>query len=101
MGVVGGGCGGEGGCEGGGSGKGGCGSGRNCGVGHGCGDDGSSSNGSCDSAVLPPCAATVATKTPVATAMVGAQATINNQLKVVMATATDVAMMTVTTTTMK
>ena len=39
-------------------------------------------------AVLPPCATLVVIKTPVATAMAGAQTTINNQLKAAMATVT-------------
>ncbi len=38
-------------------------------------------------AALPPCAATVATKTPAATAMAGALPTINNQLRVAAAMA--------------
>jgi len=46
-------------------------------------------------AVLPPRAAAVVMKTPAATAMVGAQITINNQLK--SATATETATMTATT----
>jgi hypothetical protein len=46
-------------------------------------------------AVLPPRAAAVETKTPAATAMVGAQTTMNNQLK--SATATETATMTATT----
>ncbi len=45
-------------------------------------------------AVLPPRVATVATKTLVATAMAGAQTTINNQLITVAATATETAMTT-------
>jgi hypothetical protein len=44
-------------------------------------------------AVLLLCAATVATKTPAATAMEGAQTTINNPLKAVEATATEMATM--------
>ncbi len=52
-------------------------------------------------AVLPPRAATVATKTPTATVMAGAQTTINNQLKAATATATAMAMMTATTMRMK
>jgi hypothetical protein len=48
-------------------------------------------------AALPPRAATVATKTPAATAMVGALPTINNQLK----EAAAMAMETTTTTTNK
>ncbi len=48
-------------------------------------------------AALPPCAAMVATKTPVATAMVGALPTINIQLKAAAA----MAMETMTTTTHK
>ncbi len=51
--------------------------------------------------VLPPRAATVATKTPAATAIVGAQTTINNQLKAETATATATATMTATMMTMK
>ncbi len=51
--------------------------------------------------MLPPRSATVATKTPAATAMAGAQTTINNQLKAATATATATAMMAVTTITMK
>ena len=46
-------------------------------------------------AVLPPRAAAVAMKTPAVTAMVGAQTTINNQLK--SGTATETATMTATT----
>ena len=42
-------------------------------------------------AVLPPCTAAVAMKTPEATAMVGAQTTINNQLKALTATTTEMA----------
>ncbi len=42
-------------------------------------------------AVLPPGATAVATKTPAATAMAGAQTTINNQLKAATATATEMA----------
>ncbi len=48
-------------------------------------------------AVLPPCAATVATKTLAATAMAGALPTINNQLNAAAA----MAMETTTTTTHK
>ncbi len=44
-------------------------------------------------AVLPPRAAAVATKTLVATAMAGEQTTINNQLKAVAATVTETATM--------
>ncbi len=40
-------------------------------------------------AALPPCTATVATKTPAATAMAGALPTINNQLKAAAAIATE------------
>ncbi len=47
-------------------------------------------------AVLRPCAATVATKTPAGTAMVGKQPTINNQLKAAAAMATETATMTAT-----
>ncbi len=43
----------------------------------------------------------VATKTPVATLMAGAQTTINNQLQAVVATATETATMTATMTTIK
>ncbi len=43
----------------------------------------------------------VETKTPAATAMVGAQTTINNKLKAVVAKATEMAMVTEMTTTMK
>ncbi len=50
--------------------------------------------------VLPPCAAAVAMKTLVATAMGGAQTRINNQLTTVTATATATATMTATTITM-
>ncbi len=52
-------------------------------------------------AVLPPRAATVATKTPVATAMAGEQTTINNQPKAAASTATETATMTATTMTME
>jgi hypothetical protein len=52
-------------------------------------------------AVLPVRTAAVATKTPAATAMVGAHTTINNQLKEAAATATETAMMTVMTMTME
>ena len=51
-------------------------------------------------AVLPLRATTVAMKTPVATAMGGAQTTINIQLKAVMATATEPEPATMTATTM-
>jgi hypothetical protein len=46
-------------------------------------------------AKLPPPAATVGTKTPVATAMAGAQMITNNQLKAAAATAAEMATMTV------
>jgi hypothetical protein len=49
-------------------------------------------------AALPPRATAVAMKTPVATAMAGAQTTINNQLKAAAATAMDTGMITPTTT---
>ena len=42
-------------------------------------------------AVLPPCAAAVAMKTPAVTAMVGAQTTINNRLNALTASATEMA----------
>ncbi len=48
-------------------------------------------------AVLPPRAATVVMKTLAVTAMVGAQTTINNQIKEAMETATEMAKMTATT----
>jgi hypothetical protein len=51
-------------------------------------------------AVLQPHAAAVVTKTPVGTAMVGKQTTINNQLKAAAATATETATMAMTATTM-
>ena len=47
--------------------------------------------------VLPSRAAVVAMKTLTATAMAGAQTTINNQLKAAMAMATETVMMTATT----
>ncbi len=46
-------------------------------------------------------AAAVATKTPVETAMAGGKTTINNQLKVAAAMATETVMMKATATTMK
>jgi hypothetical protein len=52
-------------------------------------------------AVLPSRAAAVETKTPAATAIGGAQTTINNQSKAATATATETATMTATTLTMK
>ena len=52
-------------------------------------------------AMLPPRAAEVATKTPVATAMAGEQTTINNQPKAVASMATDTETMTATTMTME
>jgi hypothetical protein len=52
-------------------------------------------------AVLPPRAATVVTKTPAVTAKAGAQTKINNELKVVAATATITATMTAMTMTIK
>ncbi len=52
-------------------------------------------------AMLPPGAAPLATKTPAATAMAGAQTTINNRLKAVAATATETAAMTAMTMTME
>jgi hypothetical protein len=51
--------------------------------------------------VLPLHSTVVATKTPATTAMVGAQSTTNNQLKVAEAMATETGTMTVTTMTMK
>jgi hypothetical protein len=45
---------------------------------------------------LPPRATAVATKTPAAIVMAGAQTTINNQLKLAAAMATETAMMTAT-----
>ena len=51
--------------------------------------------------VLPPCAAPVAMKTPVATAMAGAHTTINNQLKAVTAMVTEMTRMTATTMAME
>ncbi len=60
-------------------------------------DCGASGNSRAAGATLLPCAATVATKTPTATAIVGAQTTINNPLKAAEATA----METVTTRTVK
>ncbi len=56
-----------------------------------------SGNSRAAGAALPPPAATVATKTPAATAMAGALPTINNQLKA----AASMAMETRTTTTHK
>ncbi len=50
---------------------------------------------------LPPCTAMVATKTPAATAMVGAQTTKNNQLKAAVAMVTEIAMITAMTTMMQ
>ncbi len=52
-------------------------------------------------AMLPPHATAVGTKTPAATVMVGAQTTINNKLKAVVATATETNTMTMTMMTMK
>ncbi len=49
-------------------------------------------------AKLPPRAAVVAMKTPAATAMAGAQAITNNQLKLAATTATKMATMTAATT---
>ncbi len=51
--------------------------------------------------VLPPRATAVAMKTPMVTAMAGAQTTINNQLKAATATATETGRMTATTMTME
>ncbi len=52
-------------------------------------------------AALLPHTATVATKTPAVTAMVGALTTINNRLKAVAETAMETVTMTATRTTMK
>jgi hypothetical protein len=52
-------------------------------------------------AVLPPRAAAMATKKPMATAMAGAQTTINNQLKAAAAMATETVRMTATMITME
>ena len=52
-------------------------------------------------AVLPPCAAAVALKTPTATVIAGAQTTINNQLKAATAMATKIAAMITKTMTME
>ncbi len=57
--------------------------------------------GAAATAVLPPHAAALATKTLAVTAMTGKQTTINNQLKAVAATATEMATMTATTMTME
>jgi hypothetical protein len=54
-----------------------------------------------DTAVLPSRTATLVTKTLAATAMAEAQTTTNNQLKAAAAMATEKAMMTVATMTMK
>ncbi len=52
-------------------------------------------------AMLPPGAATVATKAPAATAMAGEQTTINNQLKAAASMATEAAKMTAKMMTME
>ena len=52
-------------------------------------------------AMLPPHAAAVVLKTPVATGMAGAETTINNQLKAATAAATEMARMAATEMTME
>ena len=54
-----------------------------------------------DTVMLPPREAAMVMKTPMATAMAGAQTTISNQLETVTATATEMTTMTVTTMTIE